>query len=491
MSATTSSKDGPLKNRSSEQPEGLRPLRTRPALLVLALACLFPPFGTAQGPPTGPASLGDFTGLYKEQSSEKRLRVIEKDGRLVCESADGLSLTLFHLVQLAPADTFQIAEASGREQVRFKRNGAGNVTGLSFGGETYLRLPPAGGVAPASGGPSEPLRSPAPFPGATPPRLPRDLTNRTGDFGSQDEKDVFLLFERAGRIHLRDAAGLEHPLRPLVFTKKGDQTSVTYVGSDPADPWVLAFEQYKSEPIWQIFTHLGPYHRLSYSVPAGSPGVVKIKPARPLAEIRAEAQTARPPEEKGKFRPSDLVELAPLDRDIRLDIRYATANDFLGLPVYTQARAFLERPAAEALVRALARLKPLGYGLLIHDGYRPWYVTKIFWDATPADGKIFVADPAQGSRHNRGCAVDLTLYDLKTGEPVEMTGLYDEMSPRSFPDYSGGTSLQRWHRDLLRWAMESEGFTVFESEWWHFDYKDWHEYAIGNVPFEKLNVAKN
>jgi D-alanyl-D-alanine dipeptidase len=72
-----------------------------------------------------------------------------------------------------------------------------------------------------------------------------------------------------------------------------------------------------------------------------------------------------------------------------------------------------------------------------------------------------------------------------------MTGLYDEMSQRSFPDYSGGTSLQRWHRDLLRWAMESEGFTVYEYEWWHFDYKDWREYAIGNIPFEKLDKGKN
>jgi len=226
-------------------------------------------------------------------------------------------------------------------------------------------------------------------------------------------------------------------------------------------------------------------------VPLGSPNVVRVKPVRPLAQIRAEALAAVPPQEKGPFRKSDLVDLAPLDRAIRLDIRYATGNDFLGIPVYTEARAFLQRPAAEALLRALHKLEPLGYGLLIHDGYRPWYVSKIFWEATPADGKIFVADPAQGSRHNRGCAVDLTLYDLKTGEPAEMPGLYDEMSPRSFPDYAGGTTLERWHRDLLRWAMESEGFTVFESEWWHFDYQDWREYAIGNVPFEKLEVGKN
>ncbi len=162
-------------------------------------------------------------------------------------------------------------------------------------------------------------------------------------------------------------------------------------------------------------------------------------------------------------------------------------NDFLGTPVYSQARAFLQRPAADALLRVLQKLKPLGYGLLIHDAYRPWYVTKIFWDATPPEGKIFVADPAQGSRHNRGCAVDLTLYDLATGKPIEMPGTYDEMSPRSFPNYPGGTSLQRWHRDLLRRAMKSEAFAVYEAEWWHFDYQDWREYPILNVPFEKLD----
>jgi len=128
----------------------------------------------------------------------------------------------------------------------------------------------------------------------------------------------------------------------------------------------------------------------------------------------------------------------------------------------------------------------MGYGLLIHDAYRPWYVTKIFWDATPDDKKIFVADPSEGSRHNRGCAVDLSLYDLATGKPVEMVGVYDEMSERSYPGYPGGTSLQRWHRELLRTVMENEGFLVYEFEWWHFDYGDWRKYPILNLRFEQL-----
>ena len=212
----------------------------------------------------------------------------------------------------------------------------------------------------------------------------------------------------------------------------------------------------------------------------------RITPQRPVEELRAEAFKAQPPREQGTFLKPNLLELVKLDPTIKLDIRYATSNNFLGTPVYTQARAFLQRPAAEALLRAHRELNAQGYGLIIHDGYRPWYVTKIFWDATPADKKIFVADPAEGSRHNRGCAVDLSLYDLKTGDEVKMPSGYDEMSNRSFADYVGGTADERARRALLRQAMEKQGFTVYPQEWWHFDYKDWKQYPILNVKFEDL-----
>jgi CubicO group peptidase (beta-lactamase class C family)/D-alanyl-D-alanine dipeptidase len=212
----------------------------------------------------------------------------------------------------------------------------------------------------------------------------------------------------------------------------------------------------------------------------------KITPVRPIDELRAEALAATPPKEPGEFRDADLVELAKLDPTIKLDIRYATTNNFTGAVFYKQARAFMQQPAAEAVVRANARLKPRGLGLLIHDAYRPWHVTKMFWDATPAEMKDFVANPALGSRHNRGCAVDLTLYDLATGEPIQMVAGYDEFSTRSFPLYPGGTSRQRWHRDLLRATMQAEGFTVYVNEWWHFDYRDWKQYRIGNATFEEI-----
>jgi D-alanyl-D-alanine dipeptidase len=196
-----------------------------------------------------------------------------------------------------------------------------------------------------------------------------------------------------------------------------------------------------------------------------------------------------PPTEAGPFRTPDLVEIVKLDATIKLDVRYATKNNFLGKPVYSQARAFLQRPAAEALVRVNQILRKQGFGLVVFDGYRPWSVTKVFWDATPEDKKIFVADPSKGSRHNRGCAVDLSLFDLKTGAEVRMPSEYDEMTERAHIKYECASPEAKRLRDLLRSAMTAEGFSVYEPEWWHYDYKDWKDYPIMNVKFS--DVGKN
>ena len=197
--------------------------------------------------------------------------------------------------------------------------------------------------------------------------------------------------------------------------------------------------------------------------------------------FRAQTATA-PPQEKNK-REAHLVELITLDKTIKLDIRYATENNFVGKTVYSEARAFLQKPAANAVLRVHKKLKKQGLGLVIFDGYRPWAVTKLFWEVTPEDKRKFVANPAKGSKHNRGCAVDLSLYDLKTGALLSMPSGYDEFSERAAPDYKGGTVEERANRDLLRKLMEAEGFVVNANEWWHFDYKDWEKYAIYDISF--------
>ena len=144
---------------------------------------------------------------------------------------------------------------------------------------------------------------------------------------------------------------------------------------------------------------------LSAAADDARPGIFRITPLRPVAELRAEALAQSPPPEPGPFRPVELVELTALDPTIRLDVRYATADNFLSTPVYPEARAFLQRPAAEALVRAHRALRGQGFGLLIHDAYRPWWVTKLFWDATPAEKRDFVADPLR--RDDRALVADV------------------------------------------------------------------------------------
>ncbi len=202
----------------------------------------------------------------------------------------------------------------------------------------------------------------------------------------------------------------------------------------------------------------------------------------------AVAQTS-PPKEANKLE-AQLIELNKLDNSIKLDIRYARADNFVGRAVYPEARAFLQRPAAEAVVRVQKLLKKEGLGLVIYDGYRPWAITKLFWEVVRVDQRQFVADPAKGSRHNRGCAVDLSIIDLQTGKPIPMPSDYDEFNERASPDYKGGTDEERANRDKLRRLMEAEGFTVNSSEWWHFDYNDWQQYAIYDIAFREIGNKK-
>ena len=180
-----------------------------------------------------------------------------------------------------------------------------------------------------------------------------------------------------------------------------------------------------------------------------------------------------------------MIELITLDPTIKLDIRYATENNFVGLQVYPHARAFLQKPAAEAVLNVHRKLKEKGLGLIIFDGYRPWSITKLFWETVPPEKQIFVADPATGSKHNRGCAVDLSIFDLETGKELPMPSDFDEFTERASPNYEGGTVEERRNRDLLRELMEAEGFLVNANEWWHFDHKDWESYPIYDISFDE------
>jgi len=181
--------------------------------------------------------------------------------------------------------------------------------------------------------------------------------------------------------------------------------------------------------------------------------------------------------------PHDLVELgAPF----RLDIRYARTDNFLGIAVYRLEKAFLQKPVYEALRRAHESLAKAGYGILVFDGYRPWSVTKIFWDRADENQRQYLANPERGSIHNRGCAVDCTLYELATGKEVRMPSEFDEMNEAAWSAYDGGSTEERARRDLLISAMHRQGFQVIRHEWWHFNHPSSADYPILDLTFETL-----
>lgn len=181
---------------------------------------------------------------------------------------------------------------------------------------------------------------------------------------------------------------------------------------------------------------------------------------------------------------SRLVEIKKYIPNIKLDIRYATTNNFAKIAVYDQAKAFARLPVVLALKSVEQELNKKGLGLKLFDAYRPYSVTVKFFEV--ADDKNFVASPETGSRHNRGCAVDLTLVRLRNGKELKMPTSYDSFAPEASPDYQNLPVRVKANRDLLIRVMEKNGFKVLHNEWWHFDFKDWKQYDLMDIPFKQL-----
>lgn len=185
---------------------------------------------------------------------------------------------------------------------------------------------------------------------------------------------------------------------------------------------------------------------------------------------------------------NELLDLRVLIPDAVFDVTYAGVHNFLGRKIYPAAEVFMRKPAAEALVRVAARLRSQGLGLLLFDGYRPYSVTVTFYEEI--GDTTFVADPRKGSKHNRGMAIDLSLFDLKTGIPLEMPSKYDEASERAWHSWSGGDAKALANRQILKDAMVSEGFEVFAYEWWHYDFQGWQScvtYDLWHSVIRKAN----
>lgn len=181
---------------------------------------------------------------------------------------------------------------------------------------------------------------------------------------------------------------------------------------------------------------------------------------------------------------NELVEIKKAIPNITLDIRYATKNNFMQQVMYKQARAFARKPVVEALKKIQKELNKKGYGLKIFDGYRPYTITVEFYKK--ASDKNFVANPAKGSKHNRGCAVDLTLINLKTGKELVMPTPYDSFSAAAAAKFENVSAEAKKNRDFLIAIMGKYQMNVLENEWWHYDFSGWKSYDLMDIPFEKL-----
>lgn len=181
---------------------------------------------------------------------------------------------------------------------------------------------------------------------------------------------------------------------------------------------------------------------------------------------------------------NELVEIKKAIPSVVLDVRYATKNNFMKQVMYKQARAFARKPVVAQLKKIQSVLRQQGYGLKIYDGYRPYTITMAFYEK--ASDKNFVANPAKGSKHNRGCALDLTIIDLKTGKEIPMPTQYDSFAPEASPHFEQLPAQVIKNRNFLIETMQANGFKVINNEWWHFDFNGWQDYDLMDIPFEKL-----
>ena len=389
-------------------------------------------------------------GPYETDGGD-RLRVLARGDRAEME----IRSATVELAQAAPGVLIVDSRLAHGPRIEIGEPDDGRVLSLRVLGDTYRRVP-------------DPLPAPA----------PEEFLPLLGEYGW--DHNLLFVFEREGALTVLIEWLPRYALTPS--SAAPDCFDFPDAGLYPGESLCFLRDEAGGVTGADLSGIVFPRR----PGPGDAGGTFRIEPLLPVSELRARAEAASPPVESGDFREDDLVRLTDLDPGIRLDVRYASTNNFMGTAFYEVADAFLQRPAAEALARANAALGEHGYAALVYDGYRPWRVTKMFHDATPEHQRLFVADPADGSRHNRGAAVDLGLVDRETGAVLEFVSGYDEFSERAFPGYVGGTSRQRWRRELLRRVMEREGFTVYEHEWWHFDYRDWQRYRLLDVPLVSI-----
>ncbi len=190
--------------------------------------------------------------------------------------------------------------------------------------------------------------------------------------------------------------------------------------------------------------------------------------------------TTKPPSQY-MTKDKDFVNIQKISKDFVLDMRYATANNFLKEKVYSCAQCYVREDVAKALLKVSAELKKKGYKLKFFDCYRPYSVQKKMWKIFPNPG--YVADPKGGSVHNRGAAVDVTLVQ-SDGTLVDMGTGFDHFGKEAHHSYTNFSSTILSHRKLLKNTMEKHGFKTIKTEWWHYNFVGGKKFAISDYKWE-------
>ena len=322
---------------------------------------------------------------------------------------------------------------------------------------------------------------------AVPPDAPKDVKHILGFYYGNGEN--VLIRENGGRLELLyrfaqadksfDGANV-YPLTKEHF----DSYTLNEAGPMTSSESSVRFE--RDPDGYGISCRVGGhvYSRYFLGTTTGERAKAFRFPARSAedwAKLRAEAAAAVMPPALAAGQQVELVDASTIT-GIKIDSRYGGADNCFGAPLYSSEKLFVGREAAAALDKVQGHLAAFGFGLVLWDAYRPWSVSKLANLALPENQKGMLEDPeTKGSAHNTGNAVDVSLYDLATGEQVEMISGFDEPSLRQFASYAGGTSRQRYLRALLKEAMELHGFKGIEMEWWHFDYQPSTNWAHLNV----------
>ena len=319
-------------------------------------------------------------------------------------------------------------------------------------------------------------------PAFEPKDCPKDLKYILGMYYGNGE--MFLLRENNGEVELvyrfgqKDYTFAGSNVYPLY---KEHFDSYTINESGPLNHLDAAVRIERSREGYGVSCSVGGnrYSRRFFAGENGRP--FRFAPVSDWQALKTAANAAVMPAQLGAGQQAQLVDLAQTVPGLKFDLRYAQADNCFGQVLTDDQRAFLDADAAQALAQAQQYLKPYGYGILVWEAYRPWSVSKLAYDALPADKKSMLPAPEAGFSHNTGRSIDVSLYLLATGENAGMISGFDEPSVRQYADFAGGTTLERYRRDLLRSAMQMAGFTASETEWWHFDYGDIKGFAHLNV----------